>query len=265
MVKFKAILRLLRYMIITLTTDFGDYYPGVMKGVILSINPEACIVDITHSIEPQNVYQGAFLLYNAYRFFPKAVHVAVVDPEVGGERKAIAIETGNHIFIGPDNGILYPSAIESGIKRIWVIDKDKTSRITGVLSSTFHGRDVFAPASAYASINRLCEVAEPYEGKINELELFDYKIRGDLIECRIIFVDRFGNAITNLKAEDVRAKRFYLKDVEFPLVEKYADVEVGQPLALIGSFGTLELSIRNGNLSKELDLKSGKIRLRVIE
>ncbi len=248
-------------MFVTLLTDFGDFYPGVMKGVILKINPKAVIVDITHSIEPQNIYQGAFLLYHAYRFFPNSVHIAVVDPGVGSDRKAIAIETRNHIFVAPDNGIAYPSAVDDGIDSIWLIDEDKTSKITGELSSTFHGRDVFAPAGAYASIGMLKEVAEPYDGKIEKLDLFDYTIKDNRIECRVIFIDRFGNAITNVRAKDIRAKRFYLNGVEFPLVRCYSDVGVGEPLALIGSFGTLELSIRNGNLAEKLGLSSGKIVL----
>jgi len=94
--------------VVTLLTDFGDFYPGVMKGVILSLYPEARIVDITHSIEPQNVFQGAFLLYHSYRYFRNAVHVAVVDPGVGTERRAVLIEGKNHTFIGPDNGNSLP-------------------------------------------------------------------------------------------------------------------------------------------------------------
>jgi S-adenosylmethionine hydrolase len=117
-------------MIITLLTDFGDFYPGVMKGVILKINPKAIVIDISHSVEPQNVFQGAFLLYNAYKFFPNAVHIAVVDPGVGGKRKALAFECRNHMFIAPDNGIAYPSAREDGIERIWIVDEVKTSEIT---------------------------------------------------------------------------------------------------------------------------------------
>jgi S-adenosylmethionine hydrolase len=250
---------------ITLLTDFGDFYPGVMKGVILKICPNATIVDISHSVEPQNVHQGAFLLYHSYRFFPNAVHVAVVDPGVGSSRKAIAIECNNHIFIGPDNGVLYPSASDDGMRRVWVIDESKTSKITGVLSSTFHGRDVFAPASAYAVFGKLEEVAEPYDGEIRKLDLFDYEIEGDKIRCRIIFIDRFGNAVTNVRAEDIGdAKGFYINGVEFPLVNTYSNVGIGEPLALIGSFETLELSVRNGNASEKFNLKSGEIELRVI-
>ncbi len=252
-------------MIVTLLTDFGDFYPGVMKGVILKINPNAKIIDITHSIEPQNVYQGAFLLFHSYRFFPKAVHVAVVDPGVGCDRLALALECENYVFIGPDNGILYPSAKEDGIKRVWVINEDKTSKLTGELSATFHGRDVFAPASAYASLGRLEEIAEPYDGDIAELELDDYDIVENELKCRIVFIDRFGNAITNVKAEDIRrAKGFYFRGEHIPMVRTYSDVELGEPLALIGSFGTLELSVRNGNFAEEFGVKSGDIKLEVI-
>ncbi len=251
--------------IITLLTDFGDFYPGVMRGVILKICPNAKIIDIAHSIEPQNVYQGAFLLYHSYRFFPNAVHVAVVDPGVGSDRKALIIECRNHIFVGPDNGILYPSVVEDGIKRIWVIDEEKTSKITGELSTTFHGRDVFAPASAYAVLGKIEDVAKPYDGEIQSLDLFDYKIDGETIECRILFIDRFGNAVTNVKAEDLEdAKGFYVNETYIPMVRTYSDVAIGDPLALIGSFGTLELSVRNGSFADAFGVKSGRFEMRVV-
>jgi S-adenosylmethionine hydrolase len=236
-----------------------------MRGVILKICPDVKIVDIAHSIEPQNVYQGAFLLYHSYRFFPNAVHVAVVDPGVGGDRKALIIECRNHIFVGPDNGILYPSAVEDGVKRIWVIDAEKTSKITGELSTTFHGRDVFAPASAYAVLGKIEDVAKPYDGEIQRLDLFDYRIDGETIECRILFIDRFGNAVTNVKAEDLEdAKGFYVNETYIPMVRTYSDVAIGDPLALIGSFGTLELSVRNGSFADAFGVKSGRFEMRVV-
>jgi len=251
--------------IITLLTDFGDFYPGVMRGVILKICPDVKIVDIAHSVEPQNVYQGAFLLYHSYRFFPNAVHVAVVDPGVGSDRKALIIECRNHIFVGPDNGILYPSVVEDGIKRIWVIDEEKTSKITGELSTTFHGRDVFAPASAYAILGKIEDVAKPYDGEIQSLDLFDYRMDGETIECRILFIDRFGNAVTNVKAEDLGdAKGFYVNETYIPMVRTYSDVAIGDPLALIGSFGTLELSVRNGSFADMFGVKSGRFEMRVV-
>ncbi|RLI85466.1 MAG: hypothetical protein DRP01_06165 [Archaeoglobales archaeon] len=243
-------------MIVTLLTDFGEFYPGVMKGVILKVNPKATIVDITHSIEPQNILQGAFLLYHSYRFFPNAVHIAVVDPGVGGEREALAFECRNHIFMAPNNGIAYPSAVDDGVKSVWRIDEDKTSKVTGELSNTFHGRDVFAPAGAYASIGLLKEVVEPYYGEIVELEIFDYNVEGGNVRCRVVFVDRFGNAVTNLRAKDVDCRFLIFDGVKIPVVRCYEDVERGEPLALIGSFGTLELSVRDGSFAGEFGVKS---------
>ncbi|WP_457549575.1 SAM hydrolase/SAM-dependent halogenase family protein [Archaeoglobus sp.] len=243
-------------MIVTLLTDFGDFYPGVMKGVILKINPKAIVVDVSHSVEPQNVFQGAFLLYNAYKFFPNAVHIAVVDPGVGGRRRALAFECRNHIFIAPDNGIAYPSAKDDGIERVWVIDERKTSKITGVLSNTFHGRDVFAPAGAYASIGLLKEIAEPYEDEVVKLELFDYVVEDNFIRCNVVFIDRFGNVVTNLKAEEIKGKYLFFEGVKIPIVRCYEEVEKGKPLALIGSFGTLELSVREGSFAEEFGVSS---------
>lgn len=251
--------------IVTLLTDFGDFYPGVMKGVILSIAPEVRIVDIAHNVEPQNILQGSFLLYHSYRFFKKAIHVAVVDPGVGSDRKAIAIETTNHVFIAPDNGIAYPAAKEDGIKRVLEIDTS-ISELVGELSTTFHGRDIFAPAAALAAKGEL----EKYCSEIDEierLELFDYSIDDRTIECRIVYIDRFGNLVTNLKRDAIgNAKGFYFSGIEFPLVRTYADVKVNEPLALIGSFNTLELSVREGNAAEMLGIKreGTKIRLEVI-
>ncbi len=251
--------------IVTLLTDFGDFYPGVMKGVILGLCPNARIVDITHSVEPQNIYQGAFLLYHSYKYFLNAVHVAVVDPGVGTDRKAIILECRNHVFVGPDNGILIPSAKENGIERVWVIDEEKASKVTGTLSSTFHGRDVFAPSAGYACLGRIEEIAEPYDGELVEFEIYDYEIDGEWIGCRVIFVDRFGNAITNVRAEDVKnAKGFYVRNTFVPFVKSYSMVKEGEPLALIGSFDTLEFSVRNGNFSKIFGVRSGTFEFEIV-
>ncbi|MBC7109691.1 MAG: SAM-dependent chlorinase/fluorinase, partial [Archaeoglobi archaeon] len=127
--------------LITLLTDFGDFYPGVMKGVILKINPHARIIDLSHSVSPQNVKEGAFLLLSAAPYFPDGtIHVAVVDPTVGTERKALMIEAGNQILIGPDNGLLIPAARKLGDFKVYEILIEAESR-------TFHGRDVFAVAA----------------------------------------------------------------------------------------------------------------------
>ncbi|AGK62187.1 hypothetical protein Asulf_02234 [Archaeoglobus sulfaticallidus PM70-1] len=250
--------------IITLLTDFGEFYPGVMKGVILRLCPDVTIVDITHSVDPQNTLQAAFLLNSYHRFFENAIHVAVVDPGVGSEREALIVERGN-IFIAPNNGILTP-VLDSKCK-IWKIDESKASRFVGTLSSTFHGRDVFAPAAALAALNMIEEIAEPFEGRVVRLDLFNPEIIENRIKCNVAYIDRFGNIVTDLRREAVRKlnpKGFYLKDTYFPLVEKYADVDLNEPLSLIGSFDTLEFSIRNGNASKVLGIGYGKLEFEAV-
>jgi len=244
----------MRVRVVTLLTDFGDFYPGVMKGVILS-HCDAVVVDISHNVEPQNVIQGAFLLYNSYRYFKKAVHVAVVDPGVGSERKALVVEGKNHYFIGPDNGILYPSAKEDGIKAVYTI-REEISKLSGSLSSTFHGRDIFAPAAAMV-VRGDFGFFEEFEGRIKEIELFSYFYKQNVVRCMVVYVDRFGNIVTNLR--DVRGKGFYFRGIEFPLVRTYSDVDVGEPLSLIGSFGTLELSVREGSAAELVGVKRGGV------
>jgi len=252
-------------MVIALLTDFGDFYPGVMKGVIRRLS-SAEIIDITHSIEPQNIYEGAFLLYSSYRFFPEnAVFIAVVDPGVGGERRAIAIKTENFWFVGPDNGLLYQSVKEDGIEEIYVID-GRISEIVGSLSSTFHGRDVFAPAGALLHEERLDEkYFQKTKEDIMHLDLFDYRIDEEKVLCRILHIDRFGNAVTNIRKDAVRRlgirKIIYKGDV-FPIVNRYEDVGVGDPLAIVGSFDTVELSIREGNFAKKYNAKCKEIEMR---
>ncbi len=252
-------------MVIALLTDFGDYYPGIMKGVIRKISG-AEVIDVTHTISPQNVAEGAFLLYNAYRFFPPGtVFVAVVDPGVGGDRMALAVKTRNYWFICPDNGIAYPSAFEDGIEAVYRI-KDEVSEVTGTLSSTFHGRDIFAPAAAL-----ICEgwIDERYfervDGPMVELELFDVSVGEGELLAKVVHIDRFGNVVTNVRrevVESVSPKCFYFGGAEVPFAGKYEDVNVGEPLALIGSFNTLELSVREGNFAEVFGVGFGEIRLR---
>ncbi len=252
--------------VVTLLTDFGDYYPGVMKGVLLSDDLHINVVDVAHTIEPQNVYQGAFLLLNSYRFFPPCIHVAVVDPSVGSKRMAIMVECENYTFIGPDNGILYPACSEAGVKRVWRIEEDKIARkAKNKISSTFHGRDIFAPTASCAISGRIEEIAEEIDvGDVQHLHIFDYRVEGHEINCRVLFIDRFGNAVTNLKSEvveELNPKVFNIGEQNFPLVDSYSDVEKGSPLSVIGSFGTLELSIREGNASQQFGIKSGWLKL----
>ncbi|MBI2471816.1 MAG: SAM-dependent chlorinase/fluorinase [Planctomycetes bacterium] len=193
--------------VITLLTDFGnqDAYVGIMKGVIAEINPLANIIDICHNVPPQDIINGAYLLYTAYKYFPrKTIHVAVVDPGVGSKRDIVCVEMKDYFFLVPDNGLLS-----------FIIQNEKPKNIIRVInkkyflplpSNTFHGRDVFAPVSAHLSLG----VKPQQLGiKINQLEQLDipkpiYKKTGQ-IEGQIIYIDRFGNLVTNI-TEEILAK-----------------------------------------------------------
>ena len=248
---------------ITMITDFGDFYPGVMKGVILNIYPNAKIIDITHSVEPQNIIQGAFLLQNYYKFFDEAVHVAVVDPGVGSGREAIMAESNDSIFVAPNNGIL--SGVLDDCNEIFKIDTDKISRYAKGTSLTFHGRDIFAPAAALAALGKTEEISEPFLKKPRRIKLFNPEINDKKVRCFVTYIDRFGNVVTDLKRELIEESRgFLINDTYFPFVNAYSDVEIGEPLALIGSFNTLEFGLRNGNASKRYGIVCGKLKFEIV-
>jgi|Deesub1362A_J573_1020465.scaffolds.fasta_scaffold00886_17 hypothetical protein len=232
--------------IITLLTDFGEFYPGVMKGVILKINPNARIVDLTHSISPQNIKEGAFLLYSAVPYFPEGtIHVAVVDPTVGTERKAILIRAGNQILIGPDNGILIPAARRLGDFRVEEIHLRADSK-------TFHGRDVFAVAAGRISAGLPLETT-PLDTFV-DMEFF-LKEDEKKIVCEVLHVDKFGNVITSVKELKVSEVRF--RGIKLRKAETYAEVEEGESLILQGSSGFFEIAVRNGNASSMFSLSPG--------
>ncbi|MBC7114976.1 MAG: S-adenosyl-l-methionine hydroxide adenosyltransferase family protein [Archaeoglobi archaeon] len=234
--------------LITLLTDFGDFYPGVMKGVILRINPDARIIDLSHSVSPQNVKEGAFLLLSAVPYFPEGtIHVAVVDPTVGTERKAILIEAGGQILIGPDNGLLIPAARRLGDFRVYEIFIEPESK-------TFHGRDVFAVAAGMISAGKEIEM-RGLRDFVN-LDFLRREEEGKII-CEVLHVDRFGNVITSL--QELQSDELILKGVRLRKGETYADVPEGEPLILRGSSGFFEIAVRNGNASKMFSLKPGDI------
>ncbi|NUO07589.1 MAG: SAM-dependent chlorinase/fluorinase [Candidatus Brocadia sp.] len=190
---------------ITLLTDFGnqDAYVGIMKGVIAGINPLANIIDICHNTPPQDIFHGAYLLYTSYNYFPKGtIHVAVVDPGVGSRRDVVCVETQEHIFLVPDNGILSFVVQKESPKGIFRVTNNRYFLPSP--SNTFHGRDVFAPVAAHLSLG-----IKPRQlgNKINKLEQLDipgpeYKETGKL-EGRIIYIDRFGNLVTNITREHI--------------------------------------------------------------
>jgi len=272
--------------VITLTTDFGtgDAYVASMKGVILTINPEAAIVDITHSVEPQNVLQAAFVLGSAHHYFPEGtIHVVVVDPGVGSERKAVILEAASAFFVAPDNGVLSyildevgtrparPSAptslnlekreLGTGFEAIHITNPDFWRQ---PVSATFHGRDIFAPVAAHLSLgvplskfgdstNRLnaYPIARPYQNA-----------EGNLIG-HILHIDGFGNLITDIRNSDLPTGELVIEIGNHRmrgLSQFYSQAD--GLLAIIGSSGHLEISLKNGNAAAFLGTKVGdEIRL----
>jgi S-adenosyl-L-methionine hydrolase (adenosine-forming) len=248
--------------IITLTTDFGsqDGYIGAVKGVILSINPKAEIVDISHQIPAHNVLAGAFCLLNSGTFFPEGtIHVAVVDPGVGGKRKGILIQTERYFLIGPDNGIFSLLLRTENVKRI--INLANPKYFLGKFSATFQGRDIFAPVAAYLSLGVEPDEFGPTLPEIARLSLPSIEKRRGKIIGRIIHVDNFGNLVSNVTAQELsKIKNFKIKiknRIISRLSKTYSEVGKGKILAHQGSSGFLEIGIREGNARLKLDAKIG--------
>jgi S-adenosyl-L-methionine hydrolase (adenosine-forming) len=246
--------------VISLLTDFGvsDAYVGIMKGVILSKAPEAMIVDISHEISPHNLVQAAFLIDSAYRYFPKGtVHVVVVDPSVGSDRTIIALKAAGFFFLAPDNGVLTPILEKESIERAVKVENRRYFLET--VSRTFHGRDIFAPVSAHlflgGDINDLGPFMLPNALAHLTLPKPVISISGELIGT-VIDIDRFGNLITNIyeglllalceKSGPALTVRIGPYEI-LGLRASYADALPGAALAIIGSRGTLEVSINRGS------------------
>ncbi len=254
--------------IISLLSDFGfkDPYVAEMKAVILSICRDALIIDISHEIEKFNVQMGAFILAQAAPYFPKGtIHVAVVDPGVGTERRPIIVETERNLYVGPDNGLLILAAQNEGIKCIREITNPKY--MLKKVSRTFHGRDIFSPAAAY-----LAKGAKPSEfGPVIEDPVkpsFSVpEIRKETIIGEVIHIDEFGNLITNISEENLKefriseGKNLHIQLGDRRLILKlcssYDEAPRNAPLSIIGGTGFLEISVNRGNASKILDAKIG--------
>ena len=259
--------------IITLTTDFGlsDGFIGAMKGVILSINPNATIVDITHDIAPhaQRIEQGAFLFANAAKYFPaNTVHVVVVDPGVGSARRAIAAQVGETIFVAPDNGVLTQAIANCQLPidnfKIRVVHLNKPAYWLPRVSNTFHGRDIFAPVAAHLSLGVPLEaLGDPIDDWVR-LSWCDAAFRaGDEIAGRIVHIDRFGNLITNIGEELLAGMNRARLVVRIGgravrgLRQSYSDVARGELIVLIGSAWHLEVAMREGSAAQALGAHIG--------
>jgi S-adenosylmethionine hydrolase len=249
--------------IITITTDFGegDPYVASMKGVMFSINPNVRIVDITHQLPAGSIRQGALMIKEVYPYFPQGtVHLGVVDPGVGGKRRPIAIQADDHFFVGPDNGLFWPSIEKQ--KSLTIIHlKDKNYWMNRI-SSTFHGRDIFAPVSAHLSMG-----ASPFLLGEKVYDPATIEIRAPLEEKgdlagEVIRVDNFGNLITNITREQLRpflsskGITVAIGDLVLKKISNtYDDVPEGRALALTGSSDVLEIAVNKGKASESLGRK----------
>lgn len=245
--------------LITLTTDFGtaDHFVGTMKGVILGIAPRARIVDITHEIRPYELNEAAFVIAQAWSYFPKGtIHVVVVDPGVGGARRPILAEAGGHFFIAPDNGVL-SMIYESGRHKVRVISS--ANLIGKQVSRTFHGRDIFAPAAAHLARG----VPAARFGKTLNDPVYSFPLKPTRLSRRewsgmILKVDRFGNLITNLHIEDfpdVKTRPIELRvglERIHRLALTYSETALGELSAIVGSGGYIEVAANQNSAAKLL-------------
>jgi len=252
--------------IITLLTDFGTLDPCVaeMKAVILSICADASVVDISHEVERFNVRMGAFLLTVATPYFPAGtIHVGVVDPGVGSERRPIAVETDRSVYVGPDNGLLIPAAMRQGIRNVYELGNRSLER--NAISSTFHGRDIFAPVAAHLLSGTRLEEAG---GKITDyvkLSFMDVQFDQRGVNGEILHIDRFGNMITNISYEhmgklDLSGKlilRFRARRLPLRFVRTYSELGRNELGVIAGSHGFLEISCREANAAKKVGAKIG--------
>jgi len=247
---------------IAILTDFGisDNYNGVMEAVIKRINPKASITYITPNANNFNIISGAYLLYTSYKFFRKnTIFLTVVDPGVGTERKAIIIRSKNYYFVGPDNGILFPSAYENSILDIVDIVNEKLF-LTKEISRTFHGRDIFATSAAFLSLGIDLET---FGNKlnINEIEKLEFtQIKNNNIICgNVIYIDHFGNVATSIKEKISSVKYVLINSNKFSVqyVNTFGEGKKGELLAYKNGYGFLEIGINMGNASELTKAKIG--------
>lgn len=238
--------------IITLLTDFGtaDGYVGEMKGVILSRAPGVRVEDISHEVEPQDVEGARLAVARYWRRFPAGtVHMVVVDPGVGSARAAIAVESEGRFLVGPDNGVLSPALLISGAGVVSLPLPERAS-------ATFHGRDVFAPAAALlASGSALASLGAPHASPVIRRTREARRVLGGAVAGEVIAVDRFGNLVTNLVA--LRGGRVEIAGRSLTVRRAYADVALGELVALVGSLGFVEVAVRDGSASRALGVGRG--------
>ncbi|NMF86343.1 SAM-dependent chlorinase/fluorinase [Nodosilinea sp. P-1105] len=248
---------------ITLLTDFGhqDVYVGVMKGVIASLCPGVQVVDLTHDIPPQDVAAARFALLSAYPYFPEGtIHGVVVDPGVGTARRAIAVQTDRAFLVGPDNGLFSGITDTVPVLAAVALTQPAYWRVPNP-SQTFHGRDIFAPAMAHLArgvpLHRLGRSIPPES--LTRLDIPPVRMTDQGMQGVVQYCDRFGNVITTIPATAVNADRWHVVIGDSILEGRttYGAVPPGQPLALIGSHGYVEVAVNQGSAQQQLNLRVG--------
>jgi len=251
--------------VITLITDFGtrDGYTGIMKGVILKINPLVRLVDISHEVSPHDIFEAGFILKNSYRYFPEgSIHLVVVDPGVGSKRRAILVEAGDHFFIGPDNGVFTFIYESEKIKK--VVELTNKRYFLPHISNTFHGRDIFAPAAAYLSKGTPLEDLGTIFNDVVRFDIPKPETERGIIKGVVLHVDRFGNLISNIPEvlfRELVGKGIYEISIGGKVLGdikgSYSEVKKEQTLALFGSSGYLEISVRGRDAQEKLKVNKG--------
>lgn len=252
--------------IITLTTDYGtnDHLVGTVKGVLLKINPDITIVDITHNVTAYDLLDGALAIGSAYRYFPsKTVHLVIVDPGVGTERRPLLVSGDQHFFVGPDNGVL--SMVYEKEQRLAVRHVTAEHYFLQPVSNTFHGRDVFAPVAAW--------LTKAWQSQSFGEEIQDYvrfslpkpKTVNGVLKGVVLKVDVFGNLMTNLTMADLPEAMLKNGSLKMQVGNKnvqhfsgmFAKGEAGQPIAILGSSGFIEIAVNKGNAARVLGVTRG--------
>ena len=254
----------------SLLTDFGlvDPFVAEMKAVILSICPEVRVVDVSHGVAAFDIAMGAFLLAEAAPSFPSGtVHVAVVDPGVGGDRRPIVVETKRSTYVGPDNGLLIPAAIMEGILRVFQITNQ--SMIGREISSTFHGRDLFAPVAARIACGHRPEECGPSISDYLPSPFQEPVIDGKRATCEILHVDRFGNLATSLTQAHLKQLHMEIgqkiilstgrRRIPARIVRTFSDLHDNEVGLMAGSHGFLEVACRESNAAKKLRIRRGRV------
>jgi len=243
-------------MIITLTTDFGlsDPFVGIMKGVILSIVPNAQLVDISHDVHSYDILEAAFLIENTYRYFPEGtVHVLVVDPGVGSARRPIAVASHGHVFVAPDNGVL-STVLGNEVHHI-----TNKSLFLSSVSQTFHGRDIFAPVAAHLARGMQIESVGPRILDFIKKSLPGPRPQGDKLVGTVLRIDKFGNIITNLRRADLHCD-FRILVAGSPVTRfcrNFSEAETGEFFAFEGSTGYIEIALNQGSAADRLKVQRG--------